>query len=261
MEFSFTTEKTGEKITVFTTRPDTVYGVSYIVLAPEHPLVETLSAGTEQELAVREFKNKMEKYDEIARTSTETEKEGLFIGSYAINPISGEKVPIWTANYVLLGYGTGAVMGVPAHDQRDFEFAKKYNLPIKVVITPEDKVLDSDEMTEAYIDEGILVNSGSFNGMNSNEAIKAMGQYMKERDIGELKVNYKLRDWLISRQRYWGAPIPIVYCDKCGVVPVPEEDLPVLLPEDVELTSHNASPLNECENFCILLALNAMVSS
>ena len=249
VEFSFTAEKTGEKIPVFTTRPDTVYGVSYMVLAPEHPLVETLSSGTEYETAVQEFKKKMEKYNEIVRTSTETEKEGLFIGAYAINPMNGEKVPIWIANYVLMGYGTGAVMGVPAHDQRDFEFAKKYDLPIKVVISPQDKLLHSDEMTEAYIDEGILVNSDRFNGMNNLEAIKAVGQYMSDAGIGDFKVNFKLRDWLISRQRYWGAPIPMVYCDKCGVVPVPEQDLPVMLPEDVEFNPRSTSPLKECDEF------------
>ncbi len=249
VEFSFVTEKTGDKIPVFTTRPDTVYGVSYIVLAPEHPLVESLSKGTEYEAQVREFRKKMEKYNEIARTSAETEKEGMFIGAYAINPMNGEKIPIWTANYVLLSYGTGAVMGVPAHDQRDFEFARKYNLPIKVVISPKDATLVPEEMSEAFVDEGILVNSNGFNGMISSEAIKAIGKYMEEKGIGKFKVNYKLRDWLISRQRYWGAPIPMVYCDKCGIVPVPEEDLPVLLPENVKFNFKGTSPLKESEEF------------
>jgi len=249
VQFAFTEEKTGEKIEVFTTRPDTVYGVSYIVLAPEHPLVDTFCAGTKYEIPVKRFKEKMAQYNEVDRTSTETEKEGMFIGSYAVNPMNGDKVPIWIANYVLMGYGTGAVMGVPAHDQRDFEFAKKYNLPIKVVISPKDKVLKPEEMTEAYADEGILVNSDRFNGMNSQEAIKAIGQYMSENGIGDFKVNFKLRDWLISRQRYWGAPIPIIYCDKCGIVPVPEEDLPVLLPEDVEFKPQGTSPLETCEEF------------
>lgn len=249
VQFSFTEEKTGEKIPVFTTRPDTVYGVSYIVLAPEHPLVETLTAGTEYEMPVKSFREKMAKYNEIDRTSTEAEKEGMFIGAYAINPMNGNKVPIWIANYVLMGYGTGAVMGVPAHDQRDFEFAKKYNLPIRVVISPQDKVLYPDEMTEAYVDEGILVNSDRFNGMNSQEAIKAIGEFMTDKGIGEFKVNFKLRDWLISRQRYWGAPIPIVYCDKCGIVPVPEQDLPVLLPEDIEFKPQGTSPLTDCPEF------------
>lgn len=249
LQFSFTAEKTGEKIPVFTTRPDTVYGVSYMVLAPEHPLVEELSAGTEYEAAVKEFKKKIEKYNEIVRTSTETEKEGMFTGAYAINPMNGDKVPIWIANYVLMGYGTGAVMGVPAHDQRDFEFAKKYDLPIKVVISPKDKTLHSDEMTEAYVDEGILVNSDKFCGMSNTEAIKTIGQYMSDEGIGEFKVNFKLRDWLISRQRYWGAPIPMVYCKKCGVVPVPEQDLPVMLPENIEFNPSNISPLKEYDEF------------
>lgn len=249
VEFSFVTEKTGEEIPVFTTRPDTVYGVSYIVLAPEHPLVESLSKGTEYEGQVREFRKKMEKYNEIARTSTETEKEGIFIGAYAINPMNGEKIPIWTANYVLLSYGTGAVMGVPAHDQRDFEFARKYDLPIKVVISPKDTNLTPEEMKEAFIDEGILINSDEFDGMASSEAIKAIGKYMEEKGIGKFKVNYKLRDWLISRQRYWGAPIPMVYCGKCGIVPVPEEELPVLLPENVKFNFKGTSPLKESEEF------------
>ncbi|NLZ53896.1 MAG: leucine--tRNA ligase [Thermoanaerobacteraceae bacterium] len=249
VQFAVTEEKTGEKISVFTTRPDTVYGVSYIVLAPEHPLVDALTTGTEYEMSVKSFKEKIGKYDEIDRTSTEAEKEGMFIGAYAVNPMSGHKVPIWIANYVLMGYGTGAVMGVPAHDQRDFEFAKKYNLPIKVVITPHEKVLEADEMTEAYVDDGILINSDRFNGLNSREAIKAIGQFMSDNGIGEFKVNFKLRDWLISRQRYWGAPIPIVYCDKCGIVPVPEQDLPVLLPEDVEFKPQGTSPLEDCAEF------------
>lgn len=249
VEFSFTAEKTGEKIPVFTTRPDTVYGVSYIVLAPEHPLVKTLSANTEQEKAVQEFVKKMEKLNEITRTSTETEKEGLFIGAYAVNPMNGEKIPIWIANYVLVNYGTGAVMGVPAHDQRDFEFAQKYNLPIKAVVSPEDKEVRSEDMTEAYVDEGILINSDRFNGMNNIEAIDAIAKYMEQAQIGERKVNYKLRDWLISRQRYWGAPIPIVYCEKCGAVAVPEEDLPVLLPTDIDFNPKGTSPLLESEEF------------
>lgn len=249
MEFSFSAEKSGDKIPVFTTRPDTVYGVSYLVMAPEHPLVDKLSFDTPYENEVKEFKKKMEKLNEITRTSTDTEKEGVFIGAYAVNPMNGEKVPIWIANYVLLEYGTGAVMGVPAHDQRDFEFAKKYNLPIKVVVSPPGKTLDARDMTEAYVERGILVNSDRFNGMDNIEAIKAVGHYMEEKGIGRVKVNYKLRDWLISRQRYWGAPIPIIYCDKCGIVPVPEKDLPVMLPPNVEFNPKGTSPLIECQEF------------
>ncbi len=249
VEFYFIAEKTDDKIFVFTTRPDTVYGVSYLVLAPEHPLVEKLSAGTAYESAVKEFKRKMQRYDDIARTSDETEKEGMFIGAYAVNPMNGEKIPIWTANYVLFEYGTGAVMGVPAHDQRDFEFAKKYGLPIKMVVSPSGESIDSDKMAEAYVEQGILVNSNEFSGMDSLKAITAICQYMEQKHIGKVKVNYKLRDWLISRQRYWGAPIPIVYCEECGVVPVPERDLPVMLPTDVEFNPDGGSPLINYEDF------------
>lgn len=249
IEFSFTAEKTGDKIPVFTTRPDTVFGVSYIVLAPEHPLVSKLTKGTPQEAEVYQFKKKMEKLNEITRTSTEAEKEGLFIGAYAINPMNNEKVPIWTTNYVLMEYGTGAVMGVPAHDERDFDFAKKYNLPIKVVISPDGNAVKAEEMQEAYVEKGILINSSDFNGLDSVEAIKVIGQYMEDKGLGTVKTNYRLRDWLISRQRYWGAPIPMVYCEKCGVVPVPVEDLPVILPLDVEFSPQRKSPLTECEEF------------
>jgi len=249
VEVYFTAEKTGDKIPVFTTRPDTIYGVTYLVLAPEHPLVNALSEGTPFEKEVKEFQKKMEKLNEITRTSTETEKEGLFIGAYAINPINNERIPIWIANYVLLDYGTGAVMGVPAHDQRDFEFAKKYNLPIKVVINPLKGELKAEEMDKAFTEIGVLVNSGQFTGMQSDKAIKEIGKYMEEKGIGKITVNYKLRDWLISRQRYWGAPIPIIFCEKCGIVPVPEEQLPVLLPENVEFNPKGTSPLLECEEF------------
>nr|PZN05516.1 MAG: leucine--tRNA ligase [Bacillota bacterium] len=248
-EVYFTAEKTGEKIPVFTTRPDTIFGVTYMVMAPEHPMVDELVKGTPYEESVREFQKKMEKLSEVVRTSTETEKEGMFTGAYAINPLSGERVPIWIANYVLLDYGTGVVMGVPAHDQRDFEFAKKYGLPIKVVINPPGMELSAEEMQEAYADDGVLVNSGTFSGMNNREAIKAITEFMEEKGLGKKAVNYKLRDWLISRQRYWGAPIPIVYCEKCGIVPVPEDELPVLLPDDVEFSPKGTSPLLECEEF------------
>ncbi|TYP57582.1 leucine--tRNA ligase [Thermosediminibacter litoriperuensis] len=249
VEVYFTAEKTGEKIPVFTTRPDTIYGVTYLVLAPEHPMVNELASGTPYENEVREFQKKMEKLNEITRTSTETEKEGVFIGAYAVNPVNNERIPIWIANYVLLDYGTGAVMGVPAHDQRDFEFARKYGLPLKVVINPPGESLCPEHITQAYVEEGILVNSGMFDGMNSMDAIKAIGRYMEEKGIGKIKVNYKLRDWLISRQRYWGAPIPIVYCQKCGIVPVPEDQLPVMLPDDVEFNPKGTSPLLDCEEF------------
>ncbi|MGB9976128.1 leucine--tRNA ligase [Thermovenabulum sp.] len=249
VEVCFTAEKTNDKIAVFTTRPDTIFGVTYLVLAPEHPLVNTLSEGTPYEKEVKEFQKKMEKLNEITRTSTETEKEGLFIGAYAINPVNNERIPIWIANYVLLDYGTGAVMGVPAHDQRDFEFAKKYNLPMKLVIKPVEGYLKIEEMEKAFTEAGVLINSGAFTGMQSEEAKKEIGKFMEQKGIGKITINYKLRDWLISRQRYWGAPIPVIYCEKCGIVPVPEEQLPVLLPENVEFNPKGTSPLLLCEEF------------
>lgn len=248
-EVKFKIDGTDEFITVFTTRPDTIYGVSFMVLAPEHPLIPELVKGTEYEEPVKKFIDKMAHMNEIERTSNETEKEGLFIGRYVINPMNGEKVPLFIANYVLMDYGTGAVMGVPAHDQRDFEFAKKYNLPIVPVIKPEDDSIDINNLNQAFEAEGIMINSGQFNGLNNREGIEKIIEYMEERGIGKREVNYRLRDWLISRQRYWGAPIPIIYCDKCGMVPVPEEDLPVILPMDIEFTGKGKSPLAESETF------------
>lgn len=245
----FKIEGREEKITVFTTRPDTVFGVTYIVLAPEHPLVQEISKGTEYEKQVTEFVNKMQFVNEVTRTSSDLEKEGVFTGAYAINPANGERIPILTANYVLLDYGTGAVMAVPAHDERDFDFAKKYNLPIKVVINPEGENLNPNTMTNAYTEDGIMCNSKQFDGIKNREAYNKIIDYLKEKGAGDYKVNYRLRDWLISRQRYWGAPIPIVYCDHCGEVPVPEEQLPVLLPEDVVFTGKGESPLTTSESF------------
>lgn len=249
-EFSFTVKGSGEKIPVFTTRPDTVFGVTYMVLAPEHPLVNTLVAGTEYEAKVREFVEKMKNLSEQARTSAEAEKLGVFTGRYAINPVNGEEVPIWLANYVLMDYGTGAIMAVPAHDQRDFEFAKKYNLEIRVVIqNPENELPLDGSLTEAYVGDGVMVNSGKFNGLSAKEGQSAVIKFMEANKIGRGAVNYRLRDWLISRQRYWGAPIPIVYCDECGIVPVPFEDLPVILPEDVEFRPTGESPLKYVDEF------------
>ncbi len=247
-EINFRTE-TGEEIKIFTTRPDTVFGVSYIVLAPEHPLVAKLVKGTEYEKTVNDYIYELQAMNEITRTSSETEKTGMFIGSYAVNPLNGERIPIWIANYVLMEYGTGAVMGVPAHDERDFAFAKKYDLPVKIVIRPEGENLTPETMTNAYTGDGIMVNSHGFDGMTSGEMLGKISNHIEEKGYGKKKVNYKLRDWLISRQRYWGAPIPIVYCDHCGAVPVPEEDLPVLLPENVAFTGKGESPLSECEPF------------
>lgn len=249
VEVNFTAAETGDPITVFTTRHDTLFGVTFMVLAPEHPLVDKLVAGTAYAPAVAEFKEKMKRLSEIERLSTEAEKEGLFIGAYAINPMNQERIPIWIANYVLMEYGTGAVMGVPAHDQRDFEFAKKYGLPIRIVIQPAEATLELEKMTEAYAGPGTMVNSGDFSGLPNEEGKERIASYLEATGLGQRKVNYRLRDWLISRQRYWGAPIPIIYCDRCGIVPVPEEDLPVLLPDDVEFTGEGLSPLAGSASF------------
>jgi len=248
-EIEFIVEKTGEKLPVFTTRQDTVFGVTYMVLAPEHPMVEKLIEGTEYAEPVRAFVRKVQQQKDFERTASETEKEGMFIGSYVINPLNNERVPLWIANYVLLDYGTGAVMGVPAHDERDFAFAKKYNLPIRIVIQPEGEELSLESMQDAYSGPGIMVNSGQFNGLPNEEGKKKVGEHLEKTGNGKIKVNYRLRDWLISRQRYWGAPIPIVYCDKCGTVPVPEKDLPVMLPLNVEFRPTGESPLKHIPEF------------
>ncbi len=248
-EVQFKIDGSDETLTVFTTRPDTIFGVSYMVIAPEHPIVEKLIVGKKEEAACREFIKKVQGMNEITRSATDTEKEGEFTGVYVINPLNNEKIPLYLANYVFLDYGTGVVMGVPAHDQRDFDFAKKYNLPIEVVVQPEGKNVCGAELTEAFAAEGTMVNSGEFNGLNNREALAKIIDYVEEKGFGERKVNFRLRDWLISRQRYWGAPIPIVYCEKCGTVPVPEEDLPVMLPENVKFTGLGKSPLSDCEEF------------
>jgi leucyl-tRNA synthetase len=235
VEVQFALEERAEEISVYTTRIDTLFGVSYVVLAPEHPLVLELVRETKYEADVLAFIKKMNGLNEIARTSTEAEKEGLFIGAYCLNPLSGQKVPIWIANYVLLEYGTGAVMGVPAHDERDFEFAVKYGLEIKTVIVPPGNAADANDqrLQAAFTGEGVMVNSGTFDGLSSEEGWERIADEAVRRGRGQRKVNFRLRDWLISRQRYWGAPIPMVYCEACGTVPVPEEQLPVLLPPDV----------------------------
>jgi leucyl-tRNA synthetase len=235
-----------KEIRVFTTRPDTTFGVTFMVLAPEHPLVAKLTS-PEKRAAVEEYIAKTRHQTEIERLSTEREKDGVFIGAYCTNRLNGEKVPIWIADYVLLGYGTGAVMGVPAHDERDFAFAKKYNLPIRVVVAPPD--WDGQDPEEAYIEPGVIVNSGQFDGQPSEKGIESITDFLEEKGWGKYAVSYRLRDWLISRQRYWGAPIPMIYCDKCGVVPVPEKDLPVRLPEDAEFKPTGESPLKYNEKF------------
>lgn len=248
-EIRFKIDGMEKELTVYTTRPDTIFGVSYMVIAPEHPVVDELIKGSETEAECREFIKKVQNQSEIMRSATDTEKEGVFTGTYLVHPFTGEKIPLYLANYVFLDYGTGIVMGVPAHDQRDFDFAKKYNLPIKIVIQPENQNMKSEDMTEAFAAEGIMENSGQFNGMDSKEALAEIIKYIDEKGIGEKKVNFRLRDWLISRQRYWGAPIPVVYCEKCGEVLVPEEQLPVILPENVEFTGQGKSPLSECDEF------------
>ncbi|MDO9565145.1 MAG: leucine--tRNA ligase [Candidatus Desulfaltia sp.] len=236
-------------IPVFTTRQDTVFGATFMCLAPEHPLVSELSKGTGQEDKIREFVEQMSMQDRSDKAVENYEKEGVFTGSYCINPLSGRRMPIYTANFALMGYGTGAVMSVPAHDQRDFEFAKKYGLDIIIVVKPSDKDLDAATITEAYTGEGVMVNSGQFDGLDNKKALDEIASFLDEKGFGEKTVNFRLRDWGISRQRYWGAPIPIVYCKKCGVVPAQEEDLPVVLPEKADLLPGGRSPLAGLDYF------------
>jgi leucyl-tRNA synthetase len=235
-----------QEMRVFTTRPDTIFGVTFAVMAPEHPLVDRLTA-PEHRAEVEAYVAWTRHQTEIDRLSTESEKTGVFIGAYVTNRLNGERVPLWIADYVLPTYGTGAVMAVPAHDSRDFDFAKKYGLPIRVVIAPPD--WGGGELQEAHVDPGTMVNSAQFDGMASGQAWHAIADFMESKGYGKRTVSYRLRDWLISRQRYWGAPIPIVYCDRCGVVPVPEEDLPVLLPPDAEFRPTGESPLKYCDAF------------
>ena len=241
VEVDFPIDGMNENLRIFTTRPDTLCGVTFMCIAPEHPLVEKLVRDKSGLDAVK------------AKYGKETEKIGLFTGHYAVNPLNGDRVPVYVANFVLMEYGTGAIMSVPAHDQRDFEFAKKYDIPIKEVIVREEKsgILNpkSETRQEAYEEEGILVDSGSFTGLKSEVAKKEIIKYIAEKGLGNAIVNYKLRDWGISRQRYWGTPIPVIYCDACGAVPVPEKDLPVILPEDVKLTGKGSSPLLESDAF------------
>lgn len=234
-----------DEIETFTTRPDTSYGITYMVLAAEHPKVAEWTKGTKYEKPVKEFIKKVEKQSIIERTAEGKEKNGLFLGKYFINPFTGDKCPLWVADYALYDYGTGAVMAVPVHDQRDFEFAKKYELPLKVVISPQSYELDPEKMNRAYEGDGKLVNSGEFNGMNNRDAIEEIGKFAEKKGWGKRTVNYKLKDWLVSRQRYWGTPIPVVHCEKCEIVPVPEKDLPVKLPEKVKFGSGNPLETNK----------------
>jgi len=249
VEIDFTIKGTNEKISVFTTRPDTIYGVTFMAIAPENKLIRRLNMDEKHRRKVEEYAQAARQKSEIDRTAI-GEKDGVFTGVYAVNPLSGEKVQLWVADYVLATYGTGIVMGVPAHDQRDFEFCRKYGIPIKVVIQLPGGKLLPDSMEEAYTEPGTMVNSDIFNGLNSTEGIDKVNAYVVEKGLGRLKTNYKLRDWLISRQRYWGAPIPMIHCEKCGAVPVPESDLPVLLPEgDIDFMPKGRSPLADSKDF------------
>jgi len=232
----FPIEGETQPLTIFTTRPDTLFGVTFMVLAPEHPRTLDLVCGTAQEATVREYVNRVATENRFLRTAEDREKEGVFIGRSAINPLNGERVPIFVANFVLMEYGTGAIMAVPGHDKRDFEFARKYGLPIKVVIQPPGRKLDDATLEQAYVEPGVMDKSGPFSGRDSEPAKEAIIAYLEEKGAGKRAVQYKLRDWLISRQRYWGTPIPIIYCGQCGPVPVPESDLPIVLPKDVDFS-------------------------
>lgn len=238
-----------KEIEVFTTRPDTLYGATFLCLAPEHPEAKKLVKGLPQEREVVDFIERTVRMEAYLRTADYTEKEGIFTGRYCINPVTRERIPIYIANFVLFEYGTGAIMCVPTHDQRDFEFAKKYGLKLKIVIMPEGERLTEDTMKEAYEGDGILVNSGPFTGQRNREAMGDIVSYLKERGMGYGTVTYRLRDWGISRQRYWGTPIPIIYCKRCGTVPVPEEELPVVLPLDLDLRTNGGSPLSHESSF------------
>ena len=248
-EVDFKIKDTDQTLTVFTTRVDTIYGTTYMVLAPEYPSVLAMVEGSEYEKPVKEYISKVEHMNDIERTSTANEKTGVFIGKYAVNPFNKKEIPIYISDYVLMGYGTGAVMGVPAHDQRDFDFATKFGIDITPVVDPGDPSIDLNNLKEACAAEGTLINSGEFNGLNNRVAIDRFIDLVEKEGIGKKTVNYRLRDWLISRQRYWGCPIPMIYCDTCGWVPEKEENLPVMLPTDVEFTGKGESPLTTSKTF------------
>lgn len=248
-ELDFALRDSDTKIRVFTTRPDTVFGATFMSIAPEHPLTIQLAKDSGREAQVKEFIDRIVLQDRAQRTSEEVEKEGVFTGAYCINPFTGWEMPIYAANFVLFEYGTGAVMAVPAHDQRDFEFAKQYELPIVVVINPEDSTLDPETMTAAYEGPGVMVNSGEFSGLPSEQGKEAITRFSSDKMMGGKAYSYRLRDWGISRQRYWGAPIPVIYCEKCGVLPVPESDLPVLLPDIEKIDFEGGGPLKKIEEF------------
>jgi len=243
--------KDNEKIIpVFTTRVDTIFGATYIVLAPGHPLIPEIIKGKPQEKEVLQFLEKAKEKNKTTRADIELKKEGVFTGGFAINPVNNEELPIWVADYVLMEYGTGAIMAVPSHDQRDFLFAKEHGLPMRIVIQhPASSIQHPDDLVEAYEGDGIQVNSGEFNGLSNQEAKIKIAEWMEKKGIGKIQTHWRLRDWLISRQRYWGTPIPIIYCAKCGIVPVPYEDLPVRLPKDAPFTGEGGSPLSKVKEF------------
>ncbi len=250
VEMRFKVQDSKEVIAVFTTRADTIFGATYVVLAPEHPLVKKLIAGTPQEKKVLEFITKTANISKSMRMSGDQRKDGMFTGRKAINPVNGEAVPIYVGDYVLMEYGTGAIMAVPAHDQRDFEFARQHELPMRIVIAdPQHPDLSVDKMTKAYEAPGALVNSQQFNGVANEDAKKQIAEWMAKERLAKLSIHWRLRDWLISRQRYWGTPIPIIYCPDCGVVPVPYNELPVELPADVRITGEGGSPLAKVKHF------------
>ncbi|MBN2301750.1 MAG: leucine--tRNA ligase [Lentisphaerae bacterium] len=246
---NFKITETEDPCPVFTTRPDTIYGVTFMAIAPEHPLVSTIMAKSLNRASIEQFVNKQLMTSTAERMNDATMKDGVPTGFHVTNPYNGDSVPLWITNYVLMEYGTGAVMAVPAHDQRDFKFAKRYDIPIKIVIQNEEMSLNAEKMTEAYVEDGPIVASGLFDGRNNRKAIHDIIQYAKDNKFGDFTINYRLRDWLISRQRYWGAPIPIVHCPDCGAVPVPEDELPVLLPDDVDFNIEHGNPLASHEGF------------
>jgi leucyl-tRNA synthetase len=245
----FKVEKRDIVIPVFTTRQDTVYGATFMCLAPEHPLVSELAKGTGQEQAVDDFIQRISLQERTSRAIEDYEKEGVFTGAHCINPMNGRRMPVYTANFALMEYGTGAVMSVPAHDQRDYDFAKKYGLEIVVVINPEDQSLDVASMTEAYTEDGVMTDSAPFDGLPNRQAMERISDLLEEKGVGKRTVSFRLRDWGISRQRYWGTPIPMIHCPDCGMVPVPEEDLPIVLPDDADLLDGGRSPLPTLEIF------------
>jgi leucyl-tRNA synthetase len=250
VEIYFRLKENDKLIPVFTTRQDTIFGATYIVLAPEHPLVLEIIKGKPQEKEALKFIEKVSRKSKLVRTSLDIKKEGIFTGNYALNPVNNEEVPIWVADYVLMEYGTGAIMAVPAHDQRDFLFAKEHHLPMRIVIQePRAESREPNEMIEAYEGDGVQVNSAQFDGLPNQEAKIKIAQWMEKEGIGKIETHWRLRDWLISRQRYWGTPIPIIYCRKCGVVPVPYADLPVALPTEAPFTGEGGSPLTKVKDF------------